>query len=99
MKRALVIWVALSLLLPASCAAAADLSVAPLYKAPPAPAAAYDWSGFYAGINGGGGWGHSWWNANATGFPVSGGQAGGNAGYNWTFGRVVLGAEGALALS
>ena len=96
MKRASAGWIALSLLLSASCANAADLSVAPLYKAPPAPAPAYNWSGFYAGVNGGGGWGHSWWNTNATGFPVSGGQAGGTAGYNWQLGGVVLGVEGDL---
>ena len=96
MKRASAGWVALSLLLCASGAMAADLSVAPLYKAPPATAPAYDWSGFYAGVNGGGGWGHSWWNANATGFPVSGGQVGGTAGYNWQLGGVVLGVEGDL---
>ena len=43
--------------LSATGALAADLSVAPLYKAPPAPAPGYNWSGFYAGVNGGGGWG------------------------------------------
>ena len=36
-------------------ARAADLSVAPIYKAPPQVAApAYNWSGFYVGVNGGG---------------------------------------------
>ena len=94
MKRAFAGWVALSVLLCASGAMAADLSVAPLYKAPPAPTPAYDWSGFYAGVNGGGGWGHSWWNTNATGLPLSGGQAGGTAGYNWQLNNVVLGVEG-----
>jgi outer membrane immunogenic protein len=81
----------------AQCASAADLSVAPLYKAPPAQVAqVYDWTGFYLGINGGGGWGSSWWSANATRVNVSGGQAGGTAGYNWQFGHAVLGLEGDL---
>jgi outer membrane immunogenic protein len=52
----------------AHSAGAADLSLEPLYKAPPSPAAqAYDWTGFYFGVNGGGGWGHSFWSANTTG--------------------------------
>ena len=52
--------VAFGVLVAAQCAGAADLSVAPLYKAPPAAMApAYNWSGFYLGLNGGGGWGHS----------------------------------------
>ena len=44
-------------LVAAQCAAAADLSVAPLYKAPPPPqvSPAYNWTGFYLGVNGGGG--------------------------------------------
>ncbi len=76
-------------------AVAADLSVAPLYKAPPPPqiAQVYNWTGFYLGVNGGGGWGHSWWDANATGINTSGGLAGGTAGYNWQFSNTVLGLE------
>ncbi len=77
------------------CAGAADLSVAPLYKAPPpVTAPAYNWTGFYVGANGGGGWGHSWWQDVSTGVNLSGGQVGGTAGYNWQAGRVVLGVEG-----
>lgn len=39
---------------------AADLPVAPAYKAPIlAPAASYDWTGFYVGANAGGSWGRS----------------------------------------
>jgi outer membrane immunogenic protein len=79
----------------AQSAAAADLSLAPLYKAPPAaPAPAYGWSGFYFGVNGGGGWGHSWWSANTTAINVAGGQAGGTAGYNVQLGKIVFGIEG-----
>ena len=41
---------------------AADLSLAPLYKAPPTQySPAYNWTGFYLGVNGGGGWGDSHW--------------------------------------
>jgi outer membrane immunogenic protein len=83
----------MSALVSAPCADAADLSLAPLYKAPPSAAPAYDWSGFYVGANGGGGWGHSWWDANTTGIRPSGGQAGGTAGYNWQTGKVVFGIE------
>jgi outer membrane immunogenic protein len=74
---------------------AADLSLAPLYKAPPAEVAPiYNWTGFYLGANGGGGWGHSFWNANTTGINPSGGQAGGTLGYNRQLGSIVFGVEG-----
>jgi outer membrane immunogenic protein len=88
---------AFSALVGAQCAAAADLSVAPLYKAPPAQVTqAYNWTGFYIGANGGGGWGHSYWDANATGMNLSGAQVGGTAGYNWQAGNAVFGLEGDL---
>jgi outer membrane immunogenic protein len=78
----------------ASGAGAADLSVAPIYKAPPLVAApAYNWSGFYLGANGGGGWGTSTWDS-AGSFNVSGGVAGGTLGGNWQLGHAVLGVEG-----
>ncbi len=97
MKRFLAGCLAAGALVAAQCAAAADLSVAPLYKAPPAApplTQTYDWTGFYFGANGGGGWGHSFWSANTTGLGLSGGQAGGTAGYNWQTGNVVIGLEG-----
>ncbi len=99
MKRVLAGCFVLGAMVTAQCAAAADLSVAPLYKAPPLPpsevAQAYNWTGFYAGINGGGGWGHSWWSGTGTGTNLSGGLVGGTAGYNWqTPSNVVLGIEG-----
>jgi outer membrane immunogenic protein len=60
---------------------------APLY-------APYNWTGFYVGINGGGGWGRSNWDALGTGnFNVSGGMVGGTLGYNWQTGPVVFGLE------
>ena len=84
---------ALGLLVAAQGARAADLSVAPLYKAPPAAGPAYNWSGFYLGVNGGGGWGDSHWQGIGR-VDTSGGQAGGTAGYNWQFGQGVFGLEG-----
>jgi len=90
-------WMASALVLALAAAVpahAADLSVAPLYKAPPvAPLPAYNWSGFYLGVNGGGGWGSSNW-SNAGSFDLSGGQVGGTAGLNWQAGHMVLGLEG-----
>ena len=95
MKRLCAAGFALVALLTAPCAVAADLSLEPLYKAPPpALTQAYNWSGFYFGANGGAGWGHSYWSANATGFGLAGGQAGGTVGYNQQLGKVVFGIEG-----
>jgi outer membrane immunogenic protein len=86
---------AVAALMVAQSATAADLSVAPLYKAPPpAMAPAYNWSGFYIGVNGGGGWGHSNWDASSDRIGLSGGLVGGTAGYNWQLGSAVLGIEG-----
>jgi outer membrane immunogenic protein len=77
----------------AGSAVAADLAV----KAPPPaamPVYLSDWAGFYIGINGGGGWGHTTFDftpvLNTT---TSGGVVGGHAGYNWQYGSVVAGLE------
>jgi outer membrane immunogenic protein len=86
--------IALLGLVGAGSAFAADLSVAPLYKAPPVVApTAYNWSGFYVGANGGGGWGTSNWDSTGS-FNLSGGVIGGTAGVNWQLGHAVLGLEG-----
>jgi outer membrane immunogenic protein len=46
-------------------ASAADLAARPYTKAPPPVAvAAYNWSGFYLGANGGGAWSRKCWDAN-----------------------------------
>ena len=42
----------------------------------------YNWTGFYVGINGGGGWGTRRWDSTGR-FDVSGGLVGGTIGYNW----------------
>jgi outer membrane immunogenic protein len=68
-------------------------------KAPEYMAPIYNWTGFYLGINGGGAWGNSRWDAPAgtTGdFDVSGGLIGGTIGYNMQVGQAVWGIEGDL---
>jgi outer membrane immunogenic protein len=91
-------WMAPAVVLAFAAAApvhAADLSVAPIYKAPPmVPVPAYNWSGFYVGVNGGGAWGTSNWSTPSNSFNLSGGQVGGTAGMNWQAGRAVFGLEG-----
>jgi outer membrane immunogenic protein len=54
MKKLLVGSIGVLAIMTSGIAHAADLSVAPLYKAPPPPVAASSWNGFYVGINGGG---------------------------------------------
>jgi outer membrane immunogenic protein len=64
----------------------------------PAYAAPYSWTGFYAGINAGGGWGSSTWSipGGTAGADLSGGVVGGTLGYNYQMGQTVLGLEGDL---
>jgi outer membrane immunogenic protein len=89
-------------------ASAADLAARPYTKAPPPMAAAiYDWSGFYIGGNGGGGWSHNCWDLVATAAAgtlpaplaegcnnASGATAGGQIGYRWQSSTWVFGLEG-----
>ena len=59
--------------------------------------AAFNWTGAYIGINGGGGWGRSEWTnslGSTGGFDVSGALVGGTVGYNWQAGHTVFGLEG-----
>ncbi|RDV04870.1 outer membrane protein [Undibacter mobilis] len=66
-------------------------------KAPAYVAPIYNWSGFYAGINGGGGWGRSSVSGPlSTGgnFNTSGGLVGGTLGFNYQAGQIVYGLEG-----
>jgi outer membrane immunogenic protein len=67
-------------------------------RAPPAPVSRFDWSGLYAGFNGGYAWGRTHWSDPASGFTsgdfdASGGLLGGQLGYNWQSGNLVLGFE------
>ena len=78
-------------------ASAADMSrPPPLATKAPFMAPYYNWTGFYAGINGGYGWGTSNWSGLGSSFDVNGGLFGGQLGYNWQFGQFVYGLEGDL---
>jgi outer membrane immunogenic protein len=86
----------------AAGAFAADLPVK--YKAPPPAVVGYDWSGWYVGLNGGGGWSNKNWNLDAIGVTpffapegtanATGGVAGGQFGYRFMTGPWVFGFEG-----
>jgi len=98
MKKLLLASVGL-LALGVASASAADVErrqvvtkAAPLYT----PVSVYNWTGFYVGINGGGGWGRSDFGPSLpTGtFNTSGGVIGGTVGYNYQMGNIVLGVEG-----
>jgi outer membrane immunogenic protein len=86
----------------AAPASAADLAARPYTKAPPPMVQAiYDWSGFYIGINGGGGSSHKCWDL-VTGnvstpegcHDATGGTVGGQIGYRWQSSSWVFGVEG-----
>lgn len=66
--------------------------------APAVAAPIYNWTGFYIGVNGGGGWGttnHTDEFAVTSGnFSTSGGMVGGTYGLNWQAGKFVIGYEG-----
>jgi outer membrane immunogenic protein len=84
-----------------SVAQAADLAARPYTKAMAPIAVAYDWSGFYAGINGGGGSSHNCWDFVGAGGGVAGegchnatgGTVGGLLGYRWQSSSWVFGVE------
>ena len=87
-------------------ALAADMPARAYTKAPPMMAALYDWSGFYLGINGGGGSAHTC--SSLTAVPLgavvpalpqgcnnaTGGTVGGQIGYRWQASNWVFGFEG-----
>lgn len=95
----------LALAVAAACFAANALSAhaadmpranpVPYYKASEAP---FGWTGFYIGINGGYGWGRASWSDPVAGagsgtFNTTGALFGGQLGYNWQTGPIVLGIE------
>jgi len=98
----------LSIVATAGAASAADLGAISHTEAPAQIATAYDWSGFYIGANGGGGWSRKCWDVlpNTSLFiiiaaPVSegchmatGAVVGGQLGYRWQTGAWVFGVEG-----
>ena len=83
----------LALLALTGAAWSADLPPGPYYKAPAYLPPAYNWTGFYIGANGGGGFGWSKWDTTNS-FTPTGGVAGGTIGYNYQIGAAVLGVEG-----
>jgi outer membrane immunogenic protein len=101
MNRSLAFVIAVAFVIPSAISAqAADVSARSnppsFYKAP--SELPFSWTGFYAGINGGYAWGRSSWSDPAVGadsgnFNTSGGLVGGQLGYNWQTGSVVLGIE------
>jgi outer membrane immunogenic protein len=83
-------------------AVAADLAARTYTKAPP-PAPVLNWTGFFVGAEGGGGWGRDDWSLpfvlgiTAARTDISGATAGGVIGYNWQLpNNLVLGVEGNL---
>ncbi len=87
-------------------ASAADMAARPMYTkaAPPIVSPVYNWTGFYIGINGGGGFGRKCWTlmgdnagpiapASEGCHNLSGGTVGGQVGYNWQAGAWVFGIE------
>jgi outer membrane immunogenic protein len=85
----------LGLIALAGAAAAADLPPAPgpYYKAPAYAPLPFSWTGFYLGVNGGGGFGTSAWDSTGS-FNMTGAVVGGTVGYNYQIGPAVIGAEG-----
>jgi len=78
-------------------AQAADLAARPrAYTKAPMMAPAYDWSGFYIGLNGGGGSSHNCWSNAGFGegcHDATGGTVGGQIGYRWQTANWVFGVE------
>jgi len=104
MRKLLLGCAALAALFTLDTAGAADLSrPAPVYKAPPVVAPAFSWTGFYLGLEGGGGWGRESYLDNTV-FPTTaisthpnGGVFGGVAGFRYQTGQFVFGVEGTAA--
>ena len=107
MKKILLGTVALIALGATAPASAADLAARPYTKAAPMFAAIYDWSGFYIGLNGGGGSSHKCWTLTNTALggavvpaaaegchDATGATAGGQIGYRWQSSSWVFGVEG-----
>ena len=89
MKITLLSGVALAVLMGA--ASAADLRRPAPAPAPVYAPVAYNWTGFYAGLNAGYGWGSG--TLADLDFGPSGGVFGGQIGYNWQNGQIVWGVE------
>ena len=106
MKKILLGAVGLAVVSMAAPAVAADMAARPYTKAPgPMVAAIYDWTGFYIGLNGGGGSARKCWDINSIAgtavapafregcHDATGGLAGGQLGYRWQAANWVFGLE------
>ncbi|WP_284269240.1 outer membrane protein [Bradyrhizobium iriomotense] len=104
MKKVLLASASLFALSAFAPAMAADLAARPYTKAPVAAVAVYDWTGFYLGLNAGGGSSHNCWDLiNVGGVPggpvaegchnATGGMVGGQVGYRWQATNWVFGLE------
>jgi outer membrane immunogenic protein len=99
MKKLLLVAVGAVTLGLSAPASAADLPARTYTKAP-VLAPIYDWSGFYIGINGGGGSAHTCWDLLFAGVipegchNSTGGTVGGQIGYRWQTANWVFGIEG-----
>ena len=92
MKRVFLAGVALAALMGSASAADIPRRVVERPVAAPVPyVAAYNWTGFYVGLNAGWGWG-----ADSNG---DGGLVGGTLGYNWQMNQIVFGLETDIAWS
>jgi outer membrane immunogenic protein len=84
-------------------ARAADLSIAPIYKAPPAPVS--NWTGSYVGVSGGGAWGSAVVRNELTGgdqtprIDLGGALIGITSGFNIQNGSLLLGYEGDTSIT
>lgn len=96
MKRVLL--AAASVLALTAAASAADLTMEPAPMAPVIAPAAFDWSGFYVGVHGGGAWGDFSTNIWENAFGDSSSALGGvQAGFNYQINQFVLGAQTDIA--
>lgn len=105
MRKSLLVVAAVMALGAAAPAAAADLPARTYTKAPAMVAPIYDWSGFYIGINGGGGFSNKCWDLTDNGVAAvvpavsegchdtSGATVGGQIGYRWQSAAWVFGVE------
>jgi outer membrane immunogenic protein len=89
---------ALSMLAASYSAQAADIP-RPVYKGQRSVVAYYNWTGFYAGVVAGYGWGSSDFTPANVSVSPDGWNIGGTLGYNYQTGSIVWGLEADLAWS
>jgi len=98
MRRAVLAFSVASLAIFSGAAVAADFprGPTPYYDTPtPMSSSGYNWSGFYAGLNGG----YQWGRVTNSAVDPSGFLGGVQVGYNWQSGQFVFGGEGDIQAS